>query len=451
MLAALALVGLLPGLISCSSSAPLLKPSTPAGNTPASQWVVAWGAPPETALPSAANPGGSEQSYRFLLLPTVGGTQERVHLSNVFGSTPITVGSARLSLASGQTAAIDAAHDQPLTFDGASSVTIQPGQEAVSDSVNVSFSFGQRLAVSVYLKGTFPALTQHDSQVTTNFATSAGSGDQTTDTSGAAFATPITEWFLLSGVDVYGSYQGTVAIFGSSSVDGHASDYGDTNSYPTPNVAVAGQDNDRPSDWLARQLAAAGYNMGVLNAGTIGDPVLEDARTAAGASVAGVDRMQRDVLSQPGIKAVIIYFGGVDLRGDCNSATNVEAGLTNLVSQAKAAGVRVILGTIPPSEYCITTPGLVPTAGNPYLGDINPGPENPGSTQRNLVNAWIRTSGAQLPGVVDIADFDKALADPAHPDFMLPNLNSGDNFHPNGAGYGVQTSAIPLSSILGAQ
>jgi hypothetical protein len=70
--------------------------------------------------------------------------------------------------------------------------------------------------------------------------------------------------------------------------------------------------------------------------------------------------------------------------------------------------------------------------------------------QRNLVNAWIRTTAATLPGVVGIADLDKALADPAHPDFMLPNLNSGDNFHPNGVGYGVQSGAIPLDVLLPA-
>jgi hypothetical protein len=66
-----------------------------------------------------------------------------------------------------------------------------------------------------------------------------------------------------------------------------------------------------------------------------------------------------------------------------------------------------------------------------------------------LVNQWIRTSGAQLPGVVGVADFDQALSDPAHPDFLISNLNSGDNYHPNGYGYSVQSSAIPLTSILG--
>lgn len=416
-----------------------------------SQWVVAWGASPENALSSAENPGGTEQSFRNFFYPTVAGSQERVHLSNLFGSGPITVGAARLAASGTATApAIDAARDIPLTFSGAASVTIPAGGSVTSDPVRITYQFGEKLAVSIYVQGTFPALTQHESQVNTNYATAPGTGNTTTDTAGTAFANANTEWYLLTGVDVYGPYQGTVALFGSSSVDGHASDYGNSNSYPVPNVPVAGQDNDRPSDWLARQLTAAGYNLGVLNAGTIGDPAGEDSRTASGSAAAGIDRMQRDVLSQPGIKAVVIYFGGIDLRADCVPATSVEASLTNMISQANAAGVRVILATLPPSEYCQSSdPSLIPSDANPYAGDINPGPENPGSTNRNLLNAWIRRSGAALPGVVAVADFDKALADPAHPDFMLPNDNSGDNFHPNGAGYGVQSSAIPLSVILG--
>jgi lysophospholipase L1-like esterase len=326
-------------------------------------------------------------------------------------------------------------------------VTIPAGQEVVSDPVNVSYQFGEKLAVSVYLKGSFGPLTQHEAQVQTNFATSAGAGDATNDSTGAAFTTSNTEWFMLTGVDIHGTYHGTVALFGSSSIDGHASNYGNTNSYPVANVPVSGQDNDRPSDWLARQLLAAGYRMGVLNAGALGDPAGEDGNSTA---PAGVDRINHDVLQQAGIKTVIIYFGGIDLRGDCKPASDVEASLTNMVQQAQASGVRVILATLPPSEYCLRSdPELVPSSTNPYAGDLNPGPENPGSTQRRALNDWIRTSGAALSGVVAIADFDQALADPNHPDFMLPNLNSGDNFHPNGVGYGVQSSAIPLQSILG--
>ncbi len=449
---------LLPLALSCSNGTSAAVSTTTPTPVPAVTpiWAVAWGASPENAIAGPENQGGSEQSFRSFFVPTVAGTEERVHFSNLFGTTPLVIGSARLAVATGVpgtaagvTPAIDATHDAALTFSGAKGVTIPAGQEIVSDPVNVTFTFGQKMAVSFYLSGSFPALTQHESQVTTNYVTPAGAGDTTTDATGAAFSVANTEWFVVTGVDVYGGYGGTVAIFGSSSVDGHGSNYSNTNSYPAGNVAVPGQDNDRPSDWLARELQAAGYNIGVLNAGTIGDPAGDDVRTLPGAgAIAGIDRMKHDVLGQAGIKAVVIYFGGIDLRADCVPATNVETSLTNMVAQAQAAGVRVILATLPPSEYCQQAAPL-PSAADPYAGDVTPGPENPGSTERRALNDWIRTTGATLPGVVAIADFDKVLADPNHPDFMIANLNSGDNFHPNGAGYGVQSGAISLSSILG--
>ena len=428
------------GLASCSSgSVPATSATTTApAPVPASQWVVAWGAPPENAAATGENTGGAEQSFRFIVLPTIDGTQERIHLSNAYGTTPVTVGAARMAVETSGTA-VDGTTDKAITFSGSTSVTIAAGQQVTSDPVNITYTFGQKLAVSLYVKGTFSPLTQHDSQVTTNYAAVSGLGDATTDTIGAAFTTPITEWFLLSGVDVYGPYQGTVALFGSSSIDGHGSNYGNTNAYPVANVPIAGQDNDRPSDWL-----------GVLNAGTIGDPAGEDARSATGVVTAGVDRVNRDVLQQPGIKAVVVYLGGIDLRGDCLPATNVETSLTSIVSQANAAGVRVILATLPPAEYCTSSdPSLLPSAASPWQGDLNPGPENPGSAQRRALNAWIKTTGATLPGVVAIADFDAALAYPAHPDFMMPTFTSSDNFHPNGAGYQAQSGAISLPTILG--
>ncbi len=435
------------GIPGCSSNlAPTYSPPI------VSQWVVSWGAPPENAEASADNTGGAEQSFRFVVLPTIDGTKERIHLSNVYGSTPVVVGAARLAVAVGSGPAVDPATDRALTFNGLSGVTIPPGQQVVSDSVDLSYSFGQRLAVSVYVKGSFSPLTQHDSQVSNNFASLPGAGDTTPSVDGTGFPTVNTEWFLLTGLDVYGPYQGTVALFGSSSIDGHGSNYGSSNAYPIPNVPIAGQDDQRPSDWLARDLLGAGYRMGVLNAGTIGDPAGEDARTASGSSVAGVDRMSRDVLQQPGIKAVVIYFGGIDLRSDCEGASNVEASLTNMVAQAQAVGVRVILATLPPAEYCLSSSAdVLPSTANPWQGDLNPGPENPGSTQRRALNDWIRTTGAHLPGVVDVADFDQALLYPAHPDFLQPNFTSSDNFHPNGAGYAAQAAAIPLSSLLGPQ
>ncbi len=376
---------------------------------------------------------------------------ERVRFSNYFGTAPVTIGAARLAIAT-TPPAVDPTHDVALSFSGSASVTIAPGAEVTSDPVSLTYAFGQKMAISAYVQGSFTALSQHDSQVVTNYSSVSNAGNTSADAAGTSLSEPNTNWFLVSGMDVYGQYQGTVALFGSSTIDGHNSNYGNTNAYPTANVPVAGQDNDRISDALARTLNAAGYHIGVLNAGILGEVAGPSSGSSSGSP--GVDRIGRDVLHQPGITAVVIDLGQVDLRlNACGDATEVEASLQNMVAQAYAAGVRVILGTIAPASYC--TSSSSPNYGSnpvddsdPFAGDINPGPENPENVQRHLVNTWIKTTGASLPGVVAIADFESALADPDHPDFLVPTLNSFDNFHPNGAGYQVKSSAIPITSIL---
>jgi lysophospholipase L1-like esterase len=442
------------GCTSQSNTAPASLIITAGPQPTGAVWATAWGNSPENALPSTENPGGSEQSFRMLFYPTLSGTEERLHFSNFFGTSPITIGAARLAVSPEGTAVVDSNHDVAVTFGGASSVTIPAGAIITSDPVKLTYSFGQRLAVSMYVKGTFAPLTQHDSQVTTNYETAVNAGDTTTDTAGTSFSKSVTEWYLLSGMDVLGAYQGTVVLFGSSSIDGHNSNTGDTNSYPTANVVVPGQDNDRPSDWLARQLQSAGYQLGVLNAGVLGDAAGPNSGNAPDnpGIQDGIDRLNRDVLQQTNVKAVVIYLGAIDIRSvDCHAATDVESSLTQIIAMSAAAGLRVIIATLPPSTYCSNTAspfyGPFPTTADPYGGEGNP-PTNGGMVQRNLLNAWIRSTAVNLPGVVGVADFDKVLADPAHPDFMIPNLNSGDDFHPNGVGYGVQSSAIPLNVLL---
>jgi hypothetical protein len=443
--------------VGCGSTSSVLQSDgVTAGPKPTSAvWAASWGNAPENALPTDSNPGGSEQSFRMVFRPTLSGSQERLHFSNFFGTTPITIGAARLAISPDGTAAIDPANDVAVTFNGASSVTVPAGVIITSDSVKLNYSFGQRLAVSMYVKGTFGPLTQHLSQGPAGFESPVNAGDTTTDAGGTSFSLPNGEWFLLSGMDVFGAYQGTVVLFGSSAIDGYHSSYGDTNAYPTANVPVPGQDNDLPSDWLARDLQQAGYQLGVLNAGVLADPAGPNSGATPQAGVQdGIDRLNRDVLQQTNVKAVVVYLGAVDIRSaQCTSAPAIESSLSQIIAMSAAAGVRVVMSTLAPSDFC-STPGSpnfgpVPTPADPYAGEGDP-PTNGGMVQRNLVNAWIRTTAATLPGVVGIADLDKALADPAHPDFMLPNLNSGDNFHPNGVGYGVQSGAIPLDVLLPA-
>ena len=461
--------------IATTSSPSIVPPPSPISPVPTPipapapaatlRWVGAWGAAMTNAEASAENAGGADESFRFLVTPTVGGTQERVRFSNVYGKSAVTIGAARLAVkldameaaegAATETAAVDAGRDVGLLFAGRTSVVIGPGQVVVSDPVSVGFKFGEILAVSVNLRGSFGPVSRHSSIFVTNFRSGAGSGDVTADTSGASFKQTMQDWLLVNGVDVFGDFAGTVVLFGSSTTDGFHSNYGSGNVYPVANVPVAGQHTSRLSDWLAKRLNAAGYRLGVLNEGVPGDTVTADSTNMANQVQDANDRIAQDVLGQPSVVAVVTYFGSIDIRSpDCKSAPAIEAATARLVSTASAAGLRVVLGTIPPSAFC-TNPaqanfGPVPSPGDPYAGGAGSGtvPTNGGEVQRLALNAWLRTSGAGLPGVVGLADFDAALADPARPDFLLAPYNSGDNYHPTGAGYAAAAAAIPLSLLI---
>ena len=442
----------LPLFSGCGSTITSVVTQTPVASAPNPIWVGAWGNAPTNADATDENPAGAEQSFRFLVTPTVGGVQERVRFSNFFGTAPVTIGAARLSVGQDGSAAVNPAFDAALTFEGQSSVTLAPGQILVSDPVKVTYSFGQTLAISMYVKGTFAPLTRHGSLFITNYRSPHGSGDTTADTSGAKFTETTSDWLLVNGIDVYGTYAGTIALFGSSTTDGFHSNYSSNQVYPVPNTPVDGQHTSRLSDWLAKRLNTAGYQVGVVNAGVPGDTVTPDITNTLNNVQNANDRIARDVLGLPNLLGIVTYFGSIDIRSpDCKSAPAIEASTAQMVATAAAAKVPLILGTIPPSAFC-TNPaqpnfGPIPTPGDPYAGGATPGPANGGETQRIALNAWIRSTGAGLPGVVGVADFDGALADPMKPNFMLPLYNSGDNYHPNGAGYQAEAGVIPLTVL----
>ena len=422
-------------------------PPTPTTSSP-SIWVGSWGDSMTDAALGGDNAGGVDRSFRFLVTSTIDGSQARVKFSNVYGTTPVTIGAARLAIGQDGTAAVDPSRNVALSFGGNSSITMAPGTTITSDAVSITFGAGQVLAVSMYLKGAFGAISRHDSNFITNYTTANAAGDNTADITGNSFTATLGDWLLVNEVDVYGPYQGTLAMFGSSTTDGFKSNYGDTNTYPTPNTPVAGQHADRVSDQMSRRLLALGYRIGVINAGLPGDTVTEAGLSSPSANA----RIARDVLTLPNLLAMIAYFGSIDLRSsECKSAPEMEKATQQMVATAHAAGVPIVMATLPPSAFC-TNPvqpnyGPAPTAANPYAGGLVPGPSNGAELQRAAFNAWIRSTGAALPGVTAIADYDLALRDPQNVSFMLPQYNSGDNQHMNGNGYYAEAQTVPLVTL----
>ena len=371
-------------------------PTTPAPTGPQTpKWVGAWGDAIDNNLPVGANQGGHDRSFRSVVTPTIGGTMERVRFSNYFGTTPVRIGAARLAVAIRYTSHIRTGplQDVALTFNGQGSVTIGPGEVVTSDPATMTFDFGQTLAISVYMPGNFGPVARHDSIFVKNYQV-----------------------------------------------------------YPKPNSPGQGQYGDRPSDWLARRFVAAGYRIGVVNLGIPGDTVTADIVNQQNHTQNANDRVGHDLLTLPNLLATLTYFGSIDIRSpDCMSARAIEAATAQMVATIHAAKVPVVLATIPPSAFC-TNPsepnyGPFPSASSPYAGGRSPGPSNPGEAQRVVLNDWIRASGAKLAGVTSIADFDAAMMDPTRPDFLLPQYNSGDNYHPNGNGYHRESDTFPLGAL----
>lgn len=75
------------GLI-CLLTAPFAAAAPAAGD----HWVVTCGASPQETADTAA-----EQTYRLMVHTSVGGTTDRVHPTNLFGTQPVTFGAAYLA------------------------------------------------------------------------------------------------------------------------------------------------------------------------------------------------------------------------------------------------------------------------------------------------------------------------------------------------------------------
>ena len=117
-----------------------------------------------------------------------------------------------------------------------------------------------------------------------------------------------------------------------------------------------------------------------------------------GAGASALARLDRDVLSQPGVKWVTVMEGINDIGHEATvpaeavTADEIIGAYKQLIEQAHAHGVQVIGCTLTPYE------------GASYYR------EN-GEAIREAVNAWIRTSGA-FDAVVD---FEAATREPATP------------------------------------
>jgi lysophospholipase L1-like esterase len=384
-------------------------------------WITSWATAPlppgPGMMPGQGTPSFSNRTLRQILRLSAGGSAVRVRFSNAYGPAALTVGGARIAL-------LDAAgkevpgSSRTLTFGGAPTAIAAKAAPLLSDPVTLKVPPLARVAVSLYLPGDTGACTCH----------TVGLDDTEISAPGDFSAAPFTPEKVTQSRAFLGSVEvdapanaATVAIMGDSISDG---------------VGSTTRTNRRWPDLLAERLVARGGKAwGVANQGISGNRVLGD-----GAGESALARLDRDIFSLPGVKALILFEGVNDLGlsfgrfdgaraeamktmpGRVITAAQMIAGYRQIIGRAHLLGIKVFGATIAP-----------------YKGASYWSPE--GEAARQEINAFIRTGGA-FDGVLD---FDKAFADPADPAQMANGLHMGDHLHGTDAGYRKVADSIDLS------
>ena len=376
---------------------------------PQEHWVGTWAAAP-FAEGNKDGLGSSDTTLRQIVHVSLGGSRVRVVLSNEFGTDPLTIGAAHVAISAGKKSSdIELPSANALTFSGRASITIPPGALAVSDPADLKLPAMADLAVSIFLPAQpIRSLSQHGFAAQTSYM---APGNVVGEKS---LVTPktFTSWYFLKGVDVLAAANdAAVVAFGDSITDGALSTF-DTNSR-WPDVLAGRLHGDKKTEGLA-----------VLNEGIGGNRVLHD-----GTGPSALARFDRDVLTQAGVKYLIIMESINDIGATANpknphdpvTTADLIAGLQQMAERAHIHGIKVFGATL-----------------TPYVGAGYQSPA--GEAIRTAVNDWIRSSQS-LDGVID---FDMATRDPSNPSVFAKFADSGDHLHPNDAGYKAMGEAIDL-------
>ncbi|MFJ9001749.1 SGNH/GDSL hydrolase family protein [Streptomyces sp. NPDC102359] len=356
--------------------------------------VVTW-----TASAFRLGTGVPDRAYRLVVHTSVGGDRARLRLTNAFGDRPLTFDSVYAGVRR-QGAELVPGSNRRLTFDGRPTVTVPPGEVVLSDPLPGRVRARTDLVVSLHSPDAAGPATGHRLAMQTSYVTQ---GDHTADESADAWTTTTTSWFYLDAVTVRTSARtGAVVALGDSITDGWES---------TTDL------NRRWPDQLADRLQRSPRTTvrGVANAGISANKVLAD-----GGAPSALNRLDRDVLSHPGVRTVLVFEGVNDIKAPTGvTAADLIDGYREIADRVHAAGRCVVGATIAP-----------------YKG----WPEWNAKAEavRQDVNAFIRTGGA----FDAVADFDHAVRDPVDPERIRPAYDNGDHLHFTDEGMRAMADAV---------
>lgn len=361
-------------------------------NSPTSVWEATWATAIEFTGPSDMPASSlSNRAIRQIIHVSKGGTQLQLKLSNVHSKEPVDIKSVFIADAK-EASDIDAKTAKYVTFNGKRNITIEPGNDITSDVIGYNLKPLQLLSITInYGESTPINASSHRGSRTTSYIIKGVAKPKTKFID----AEKVDHWYNIASLDVLRSNPAeanAIVVLGNSITDGR------------------GSTTNKQNRWTDAMAEALGGETSVLNLGIGGNSVLW-----GGLSEPAVKRFNRDILEQQGVKTLIIFQGVNDIGGSRGNSEEVAKKLTeaykSFIDQGHAKGWKVIGATITPFK------------GNSYYSFFH-------EAARQVVNEWIRTSGA-FDAVID---FDELVRDPQDPTKLKAEY-SDDWLHLNPTGY----------------
>lgn len=361
-------------------------------NSPTSVWEATWATAIEFTGPSDMPASSlSNRAIRQIIHVSKGGTQLQLKLSNVHSKEPVDIKSVFIADAK-EASDIDAKTAKYVTFNGKRNITIEPGKDITSDVIGYNLKPLQLLSITInYGESTPVNASSHRGSRTTSYIIKGVAKPKTKFVD----AEKVDHWYNIASLDVLRSNPAeanAIVVLGNSITDGR------------------GSTTNKQNRWTDAMAEALGGETSVLNLGIGGNSVLW-----GGLSEPAVKRFNRDILEQQGVKTLIIFQGVNDIGGSRGNSEEVAKKLTeaykSFIDQGHAKGWKVIGATITPFK------------GNSYYSFFH-------EAARQVVNEWIRTSGA-FDAVID---FDELVRDPQDTTKLKAEY-SDDWLHLNPTGY----------------
>jgi lysophospholipase L1-like esterase len=367
------------------------------------KWVTVWGNATSIA-DHRPETYAKNLTLRYPVVSAFGGDRARLQFSNFCGTESITLDTVTLAPAlTDREIDLNGAH--LVTFGGKQSVTIQAGEEVVSDEIPIYIAPKSKLSVSIYLK------------------------DFTLMRSGVVVTGPLSKGFYsvgnyaLSDVLPLNLTRGTNTFYFLTGLDVYTQDKN--------RAVVAYGDSITAQSWadyLALKCMDNPYNnTAVVRRAASGTRVLREYSciTYESYGLSGKHRFEREISTVCGADTVIIQQGindiihpvGTDVNpfrpmSDLPTVEELEDGIKYYIDIANKYNLQTYLGTLLPIYGWRTYA--------PFREEM-----------KNAFNEWARTFG----GVAGCIDFDKALRSPQNVAAFKEGYDSGDHLHPSEQAY----------------